>query len=80
MDRIEWIVVTAIVILLIMTGVGIYYNEEAQARYEVQHHCVVRGHTNPTNGIGFGSKGSPVVTFNPGQTIYSCDDDEIIIR
>jgi hypothetical protein len=59
---------------------GISHNMKAWDRYVVAHHCQVKGHTEPTNGVGIGSNGQTVVTYIAGQTIYTCDDGVIIIR
>lgn len=78
-DHLDGIMSIFIVLILIGTFVGIYYDQKSWERYTVQHHCEARGYTSPSNGFGFDSKGQPVVTYNPGQTIYVCDEGQTII-
>lgn len=69
-----------LVLVLALVCVGAYYDEDAWTRYVVAHHCEVKGHSEPRNGLGVGSNGQSVVTYISGQTIYVCDGGEIILR
>lgn len=78
-DHFDGIMITLIVLALIGVFFGIYYDQKAWDRWSVQHGCEVRGYTSPSNGLGIGPKGEPVVTYNPSQTIYVCDEGHTII-
>jgi hypothetical protein len=76
----DWLMAAGFVLVIIIAFVGIYYDEQAWARYVVTHHCAIKGHTDPRTGVGVGANGQTTIVYISGQTIYACDDGEIIVR
>lgn len=56
------------------------YDEREWVKFRDAHHCRVTGDVAASNGYGFSSKGSLVATYEPGKTIWTCDDGMTHVR
>lgn len=77
--------IVALIALVIYAGI---VDQQQWQKYSADHHCIKSGYKQGQTGFGTGvgvdGNGNttvvPVTTYTPDQTVYTCDNGEIIIR
>lgn len=73
MNRLEWFMAAAIVVLLILILATSIAEQRRWEVYRVEHACKEAGYVTGTTGWGTDSKGNMVTVTTPGKTRFLCD-------
>jgi hypothetical protein len=80
LDDFPWVWGFVLVAVVVLVCVCAYHEEKSWDSYAQAHHCKKVGTKDGGVGVGIGSDGNAVTVINPDQTIYKCDNDEMVIR